>query len=170
MGAKGKYNEDTIKVIVDAIEKHGTHKDAFKIAQIAETTFYRWLDEKKEFKARVAKAEKVFRLRHSEELEKKVEGRIERLATEGAIEHWDVTETVTDDKGNLISTKQINRTIKKPCIWAMERMKGKPLHELEAVMLLKEKGWLNPRVAFEIQELTEKYHAELKKLLNGNFE
>lgn len=64
MAAQGKYNDRTIKLIVDAIERTGQDSDGYKNAAISHQTFYKWMNEKSDFSELIANAKDYYR-RHS---------------------------------------------------------------------------------------------------------
>lgn len=59
-GRQPMYTSERVKRICDAIERGETYETAAKIGGIAVGTFFRWMDEKSEFKNSVKRAKAAF--------------------------------------------------------------------------------------------------------------
>lgn len=86
-----KYNKETKEVIFNSIASGDTQLQACVKAGIVEGTFYRWQEEKKEFKELVKKAHSKYR----ETLTHKLENSLYKRAT-----GYTVTETETEYKSD----------------------------------------------------------------------
>ncbi len=74
IGPKGKYTDTTLEQIADLIEKGATDKEVMKALGVASTTFYRWIQEKKELRDTIQHAKRLRALKLEPKLYKRANG------------------------------------------------------------------------------------------------
>ncbi len=90
----------------------------------------------------------------------------------GAIEVWEATETLTDARGQIVSIKQISKTVRRGTPqWVIERVLGSGIHELECLKVLVECGWLTQetleRIAAKFDEVKQTAMAAIQPSSSG---
>ena len=89
----------------------------------------------------------------------------------GAIEVWSATETLTDASGQIISVKQISKTVRRgPPQWAIDRVLGQPINELESIKALVELGWLEEQLVERLGAAMDKFTESAKAVFQGGLD
>lgn len=154
-GRKSKYSEELVEQICTMVATTGSDRAAYDAVGLHPATFYRWLNEKKEFNDRVESARAEYRETCPDVLVRQankafsdyLHGRMERI----------VTTTKSGTKGDMpFEEESIQRIPVGVPKWAIDRVLGNPSDEIEALKTLVKAGWL-PRwiTQIAINEISE---------------
>jgi hypothetical protein len=99
IGPKGKYTNTTMEQIADLIEKGATDKEVMKVLGVASTTFYRWIQEKKELRDTIQHAKRL----RAQKLEPKLYKRANGYS------YRETTRTRNLDTGEMEITKIVTK-------------------------------------------------------------
>ncbi len=162
MGRKTRYSADVVAKILDALRHSGSDRVAIEAAGISTGTFYRWGQQYREFREGIAQAKEEYRkncpvvLREQAYLsfEDYLYGRVEEV--------WTTDEIIRDD--DKIIYKEVVRRVKRGVPqWAIERVLGKSVDELEAVKCLVESGWIPRHVLIVATESLDEVRDRVRK-------
>ena len=141
MARKPKYSDEVVGQLVDAIRQTGSDKAAWQTARIGETTYYRWLQEKRELKERVEAAKAEYRDNLPKIFIKRSQEVLHEYLFVGHKETWKSTEIQKDPEGNIIKTiERVFNSTKPTPYWVIDRVLGKNTPLLEAVQVLLAEG------------------------------
>jgi transposase len=141
MGRKTRYSAQTVETILEAVRHSGSDRVAIEAAGVSQATFYRWQQEYEEFREGIAQAKLEYRKNCSDVLRQQAQWSFEDYLFGRVVEEWTTHETVRDGDKTIYTevSKRVKRGVPQ---WAIERVLGKPLDELEAVKCLVESGWI----------------------------
>ncbi len=89
----------------------------------------------------------------------------------GAVEVWEATEKLMDAKGQIISIKQISKTVRRGTPqWVIDRILGQPISDVEAIKILAESGWLKEQVMERLGAAMDKFNESAKAALQGDLD
>ena len=165
MARKPKYSEEVADQIIDAIRQTGSDKAAWQTARIGETTYYRWLQEKRELKERVEAARAEYRENAPKIYIQRSQEVLYEYLFVGHKETWKSTEIQKDPEGNIIKTieRVFNSTKPTPC-WVIDRILGKNTPLLEAVQVLLAEGVATIEQARIVSDGINRIEQQLKNL------
>ena len=165
MAAKGKYNEENIRFIEEAIKLYGTDRAGYEAVPISQDTFYRWIKEKPEFSERVANARQFWRQSQGSEAKIQAWDVVKQYLFGGQVEHWTVVKDVFDKDGKIVQLTETRTVRRQTPQWVLERYLGKVLHEIEAIQALSNwlPQWAIQFAANEVNHSTE----EIRKAFTG---
>lgn len=147
-GRRSKYTPEIVEVILNEIAITGNDKAGYEAAGINPDTFYEWLKRHSEFSERVKKAKAEYRETCPDVLKRQAHkafsdylyGRMEKVV-------YTKKEGI---KGDQPFEEEITQRIPVGIPrWAIERVLGTKIHELEALKTLVEAGWL-PRWVIQV--------------------
>lgn len=146
--AQSKYSEEVAQTIVDTIACTGRDEDGCKAVGISRDTFYKWMNRYPDFSDRVKKAKSEWRETLPEVLVRQANN-----AFAGYLfgRHERIVHTRKEGyKGDQPFEEEITQRIPVGIPrWAIERVLGQRMHELDALTTLVEAGWL-PRWVIQI--------------------
>lgn len=156
-----------LETILEAVRHSGSDRAGWEAGGISEATYYRWQQEFQEFRELLAKRKQVYRLNCSEKLKLQATKSFEDYLFNGVEEVWTTHETI--QSGSNTICKEIVKKVKRGVPqWAIERVLGKPVDELEAVKCLVETGWLPSSILEEtsesLDELRDRFRAMFFRL------
>jgi hypothetical protein len=146
--AKSKYSEEVAQKIFDTLAATGRDEDGWKAGGIGKDTFYRWIREYKEFSDGVKRAKSEWHETCPEVLVRQANrafgdylfGRMEKVV-------YTKKEGIRGDQPfEEEITQRVPVGIPR---WAIERVLGTKIHELEALKTLVDAGWL-PRWVIQV--------------------
>jgi hypothetical protein len=164
--AKSKYTPERVQILCDAIARSGCDKAGCKAAGINQDTFYTWLKVHAEFSELVFAAKAEYRESCPETLVRQANkafadylyGRMEKVI-------------VTKETGISLRTGEPyeRETVQRVPVgvpkWAIERVLGPAVDEIDAIKVLVKAGWL----PHELLELTREQFSELRSRLKSSF-
>jgi ACT domain-containing protein len=145
--AKGKYTPEKVETILEVLRATGSDKAVILDPEIgiSRDTFYKWLKKYPDFSDQVAQAKKHYRITQPKWQRYQANQVLAKYLTEGAIETWQSEEIAYDAEGNVTGRKVITKTVKRSAPqWAIERVLGKRLDELDAMLTLMECQMIEP--------------------------
>lgn len=162
--AKSKYSEEVAQRIFDALAATGRDEDGWKAGGISKDTFYKWINAYSDFSDGVKRCKAEWRETCPEVLVRQANkayadylfGRMEKVV-------YTKKEGIKGDQPfEEETTQRIPVGVPR---WAIERILGVKMHELDALKTLVEAGWL-PRwvIQVAIDELDD-----VKKVLREVF-
>lgn len=166
--AKSKRTPETEKLILDAIRENGTDEYGWRAANIAKRTFYKWQTEDSHFMHKVAQAKQDYAINRAKTVKQKVKRNVEDYAINGTIEKWKTTETLKDAQGNIINQKEIEREINRPAPWAIDKITGKDINELDAIRKLVDSGFLKEEQLLAVEKILDEVTIKVKGILSGD--
>ncbi|OKH12320.1 hypothetical protein [[Limnothrix rosea] IAM M-220] len=145
-----KYNATTTEAIANAIETTGEIQSGIETGNISSATFHRWRKEHSEFDQRINEALETFRANSPQVLQTTAMARLRNALDHGQVIKRTRTTTKTikrhDPQGQLMYTETHEETresvdqLPTPK-WAIERILGKPIQDLEdAIKLIETQG------------------------------
>jgi hypothetical protein len=155
--ARSKYTPDRIELIYAVLEKTGSDRAVCSDPEIgiSEATYYQWQKEKSEFLEGVAQAKEQYRITKPKWQRYQANQVLARYLSEGAIETWQSEEIAYDADGNVTGRKVTTKTVKRGAPqWAIERVLGKRLDEIDAMLTLMDCKMIEPD---EVTIMTEGY-------------
>ncbi len=169
MGAK--YQKETIDAILESIRTQGGDRDACIAGDVSRTIYYRWRQQRPEFNQAVLEAQEHFRKNCDEDLKIYAKRGLMEYLRDGAIEEWSMQEEIYDNEQNLISIKKTHRKTRRgPPQWAIQRVLGSSMEEMEAAKILVEAGWFEASVVETLAEALESLNHKARKVLKGSTE
>lgn len=131
MGAKGKYNEQIVESILDAIAVTGSDAVGYQKGGISHDTFYSWIKRYPEFAEGVTRAKEEFRKSCGDGPIRLANKALDDYLNGRVIETWECEEDAVNPRTGgierLHSIKRVNRGVPK---WAIERVLGKPVNDI----------------------------------------
>jgi len=120
MGRRGKYTDEwRITAILQAIRSTGQDKAGIEAGDISSSTFYRWMDEKAEFRDKVERARRDWAEKNDAEIAHRFRQHLlEALA--GPVEVWETKEVTELPDGQTVTKKSTKRVKKPPAKWAFD--------------------------------------------------
>lgn len=179
MPRRSVYTEEIAGQICEDIAEYGTHRDGYERSGVSRACFYRWLQENREFKDRVRKAEQEFKFSKTDRkiqarkvLDDYLYGRAKRVTKINK----KVTSTFFTDEGEekeAITTEEQTKITTELCPeWVISKILGKDVEELEAFRKLVEAGWIPNDVVGstinDIEELKVKVKSYFREQNNGD--
>ena len=161
-----KYNEEIVKIIIEEIKKTGVEKNGYELASINHDTHNRWKKKYPEYKTKVENALYTYRTTRAKEIRGKIKKSVEDYALNGVTEEWETEETITS--GEYTTHKKGTKKVKRPAPWAVEKILGKDMVELDAVKKLVDADWIDIGVLKAIERLLEDLNYKVRGLLNGS--
>lgn len=153
-GRKTKYTDEVVQKIIEVIRETGGDKEGYTSAGIHSATFYKWINEKPEFKEAIAQAKVEYRESCPPVLIRQAKKAFADYLFNRVEETWTSFERGVDETGKSWSketTKRVKRGVPQ---WCIERVLGKPIDLLEAVKVLVDANilprWLVQVVADEV--------------------
>lgn len=169
--AKNKYTSERVEAILEAIRREGSDRAAWEAGSIGKTLFYEWQKKYPEFLNAVAQAKKEFRRSCPEELKRQARKSLADYIFNGAIEIWESTETIEDASGEVKLIKRSIKTVRRGTPqWAIERVLGQPISELESIKSLTESGWLQQQVLERLGTAMDKFNESAKVAFQGDLD
>jgi hypothetical protein len=170
--AKSRYAQTRVLAILDAIRQQGGDRFGWEAGEISEATFYKWQQQYPEFREEVSQAKNDYRRSCPQQIKKQAQKSLSDYLFNGAIEVWEATETLTDARGQIVSIKQISKTVRRGTPqWVIERVLGSGIHELECLKVLVECGWLTQetleRIAAKFDEVKQTAMAAIQPSSSG---
>ncbi|MBE9015831.1 hypothetical protein C7Y66_10950 [Chroococcidiopsis sp. CCALA 051] len=165
--AKTKYTPERVEIILAAIRQEGGDRAGWEAGEINENTFYEWLRKHGEFAQGVAQAKQEYQRNCPTALKRQAKRSLAEYLFQGTTETWETTEILEDGCGNVKLVKRSTKTVRRgPPQWAIERVLGERMHELECVKVLVESGWLPEstveKIATKLKELNETARAAIQ--------
>lgn len=155
-GRKTKYTPEIVEKILGVIRETGGDKEGYTSAGIHSATFYKWINEKPEFKEAIALAKLEYRESCPPVLIRQAKKAFADYLFNRVEETWTSFERGVDETGKSWSketTKRVKRGVPQ---WCIERVLGKPIDLLEAVKVLVDANilprWLVQVVTDEVSE------------------
>lgn len=169
--AKSRYTQTLVLSILNAIRQQGGDRSGWEAGGISEATFYKWQQQYPEFREAVAQAKDDYRRNCPQEIKKQARKSLSDYLFNGTIEAWEATETLTDASGQIISIKQISKTVRRgPPQWAIDRVLGQPINELESIKVLVELGWLEEQLVERLGAAMDKFTESAKAAFQGGLD
>lgn len=162
--AKSKYTEETVEKILTTLRLTGSDRHAIASVGINKATFYDWCNRFPDFSNQVAQAKKFFREKCPEQMrERATEALLDYLY--GRVEEsWTSEEVIRE--GDKVTVKTSVKKVKRGVPpWAIDRVLGRPIDELEAIKCLIESGWL----PFHILNTTTQSLEEIRDRMRAAF-
>jgi hypothetical protein len=164
--AKSKYTLERVSAICDAIARTGSDKAGWEAGQINKDTFYSWLKIHADFSELVSRAKAEYRETCPETLVRQANkafadylyGRMEKVIRT----HETGISLKTGEPYEREIVQRVPVGIPK---WAIERVLGPAVDEIDAIKVLVKAGWLPP----ELLELTREQFSELRSRLKSGF-
>ncbi len=143
MGRKTRYSAQTVEMILDALRHSGSDRAAIEAAGVSSAAYYRWQQRYREFREGIAQAKFEYRQNCPDLLRQQAQWSFEDYLFGRVVEEWTTHETIRDGDKTIYRevSKKVRRGVPQ---WAIERVLGKTMDELEAVKCLVESGW-SPR-------------------------
>lgn len=168
--ARSKYTPETVERIVEAIEQEGGDRSGWLAGGISEATFYQWLQQYPKFSEQVAQTKQYYRANCDQELKKLAKKSILDYLEGRALETWETEEINYDADGNIIGRKVSKKKVTRPTPkWVIERILGQDMHELDALKVLIEGGWLSPDLVDHFSDRLNSLGDRIKNMLSARF-
>lgn len=167
MPKKEKVNEHAEKLILDIVRDTGNYSKAYNQAKISNNTFYRWMRLYPEFKLRVEAARKEYNQIKFKIIRDELKDKLEDIARNGAVEEQTTSEVLRDGQGNVVGYKEKTVTTSKPAGWAIEKVLGKDMTDIDAIKKIVDNGWLGEDQLMAIQEILEETNARVKEVISN---
>lgn len=165
MSRNSKYTPQTIEKILTAIKETGSDKAGYRAGGINQDTFYAWKNRYTEFSEGVVHARAEFRRIAPESYAMQAQESLQNYLVNGSIETWSTKEVHKDAAGEIIKTiERVSKVVKPPPAWAIDRILGKPVDELEAIKVLVESGWLPFSILYRAGESMEQLKTSMQQL------
>lgn len=120
MSRRGKYTDEwRITAILQAIRRTGQDKAGIEAGDISHTTFYRWVDEKSEFREQVERARRDWAEKNDAEIAHRFREHLLE-AMSGPVEVWETEEVTELPDGQAVTKKSTKRVKKPPAEWAFQ--------------------------------------------------
>ncbi|HEY9824924.1 MAG TPA: hypothetical protein V6D19_05715 [Stenomitos sp.] len=163
-GRSSKYSPERVEQICTAIARTGSDRAGWQAGDISSETFYRWINEFPEFSEGISNARAEYRETCPETLIRQANkafadylyGRMERVIVK--------TERGSTEQGSF-EKETIQRVPVGIPRWAIERVLGPPISEIDAIKVLAKAGWL-PN---DFLELSSEQFNELRQKLKASF-
>jgi len=169
--AKSKYTPDRVEAILGTIRREGSDRAAWEAGGIGKTLFYEWQKKYPEFLNAVAQAKEEFRRNCPDELKRQARKSLAEYLFNGAIETWESTETIEDASGEVKLIKRSIKTVRRSTPqWAIERVLGQPISELESIKSLTESGWLKEQLIERLGAAMDKFNESAKVAFQGDLD
>jgi hypothetical protein len=158
-----KYTPEVVQEICDAIAVHGIDKAGYDAVKISGTTFHDWLKKYPEFAAKVSEARCEFRKIKLNSLKRSANKAFHDYVT-GSMVRTESTITYHPDGDRTEVVKSIPIGIPR---WAIERVLGQPIEELEAITALAEKEIIPKWIAEYAQGLYREIREKIASAIRG---
>ncbi len=140
-GRSSKYTPEMVEEIVTAIAVHGVDSAGWD-GRISKDTFYEWLKHKPDFSDMVVQAKREYRKSLPESKHRQANlafsqylyGEMERVIV--------TTEKGHSEKGGAYESETVKRVPIGVPKWAIDRVLGPQMSEIEALSVLSQSGWL----------------------------
>lgn len=168
-GIDTDYNYLVVDTLIDMIQTTNDIPRSCQAVDIPISTFNSWLSTYKDFAKRVEEAQEIYRENSpialkaaaQRELTKYLMGKQTRSST--------VKETFLDENGVVRNSRIIEKTeaIETPR-WAIERVLGTEVSEMDALKTLIEHEWLDPDVIDQISDRLSQLNQDIKHILSSS--
>lgn len=166
-GIDSDYNYLVVDVFIDMIQTTNDIDKSCSCIGINRQVYERWMVEHKEFAKRVTEAQEIYRENTplalkaiaQKQLTKYLRGEQSRTTT--------IEESFYDENGNIRNSKVTKKTesIEAPR-WAIERVLGTDISELDAVKTLVDSQWIDSDIVDEISDKLSKLNSEIKDIIS----
>lgn len=158
-----RYNAETASVICDAIATNGLDEAGWKAASISKGTFYRWLNERETFRDAVNTAKAEYQKSHYHSLRRSANKALADYLT-GSMCKVERTVTIHPDGSQTEQIKTIPVGIPR---WAIERVLGSQVSEVDAVLNLVMAGFIPEWIGEYAINIIEEFKAKLGAAIRG---
>jgi AcrR family transcriptional regulator len=144
-----KYCDEKVNKILDIIISTGNDRLAYESADISKETFYRWLRDRDEFLEKVLKARYIYKeSQYHTQVVKALEVLDDYLLGKATETHNSEEEKTNSDDD--VSHKKLTKKVRRSTpAWVIDRVLGKRMHEMEALRVLANAGWIPKEVLKE---------------------
>ncbi|AFY72163.1 hypothetical protein Pse7367_3948 (plasmid) [Thalassoporum mexicanum PCC 7367] len=145
-----EFDKKRADLILDSISETGSDDKACKEARIDKKTFHQWLRNEISFSEQVAKARHIYREgKNHSQVVKAMAVLDQYLGGEATEVHNSEEERIGSNKetSHKKSTKQVRRSTP---AWVIDRVLGKRMHEMEALRVLANAGWVPRTILTEV--------------------
>ena len=172
-----KFDRATIKKIIKVIRQTNSEQSAWEAAGISKSTYYSWKRKHESFLIEVEHARAEFLEQNFNVFRTLGLNRLYEALTKGVVQtHVTVVKELVETKdkeGNRVNkltttqTTSVEKHLGTPQ-WAIERVLGRTVDEIDAVNKLIEAGWFDSKATSKLPEEVDRFNNRIREILTKN--